>query len=157
MSWWSDDPSDRSRDRPSPVGSRTSTATVADVRLVMTRVRRPAADEGRQALVVEGALLHGRGPGTATVTRISRPGGALRIRVRALPLVLSVNRSYVPIRLRITPGDCALATQWTPSSQPFALTWEDDDGQLRTKLGGDHDAVLAIAMTGYLDAACAGR
>lgn len=157
MSWWSGGTPDQSRDRPAPEAARTSAAAVADVRLVMTGVRRPAATpDGRdRALVVDGALLHGRGAGTATVTRISRPGEAIRIRVRALPLALSVNRSYVPIRLRISPRDCALATQWTPSSQPFALTWEDQDGQVRTELGGDHDAALAIEMARFLDAACA--
>lgn len=151
-SWWTD----QRFDPPSAVAEDQgsgATRQAPDVRLVLTGVR-SGADAGDGPLTIDGVLLHGRGSGTATVTDISRPGRAIDIRTPALPVTLSVNRSFERIRLRLSPRDCALATEWTPSSQPFAVTWEDQAGVTRSELGGDHDAALEIAMTGYLDVAC---
>lgn len=156
MAWWGDPQRDDPREGPEAAGATPSISAAAEVRLVMTGVRLASPPPGPRdaVLLIDAALLHDRGPGTATVTQIRRPGRAISIRARALPLTLSVNRSYVPIQLRITPRDCALATQWTPSSQPFTLTWDDEGGDTHAELGGDHDAAWEIAVTGLLDAAC---
>ena len=112
------------------------------------------APSGTAPLRIDGALLHGRGTGTATVTRIHRPGKSLAIRVPALPVRLSVNHSFERIRLQILPRDCGLATQWTPSAQPFTLTWKDDHGDVHVDIGGDHDASMELTLIRYLDAVC---
>jgi hypothetical protein len=150
--WWKDRPHDQLRSPPAVAEN--------SVRLVLNGVaaRTPSNAEsgttGARPLRIDGALLHSRGTGTATVTRIHRPGGALVIRVRALPVTLSVDQSFERVRLQITPGDCALATQWTPSAQPFMLTWQDDRGDVHMQLAGDHDAPMELSLISYLDAAC---
>lgn len=129
------------------------------MRLVLSKAVAPTRpddpeDLGVAALRIDGVLLHSRGTGSATLTRIHRPGGSLAIRVPALPARLSVNDSYERVRLQLRPRDCELATQWTPSSQPFTLTWTDDRGGIHEDLGGDHDASMEITMIRYLNAAC---
>ena len=157
--WWKDRP-------PSPPedahGLRSSPRDAEnDVRLVLSGVAPPDRSQpangalGTRPLRIDGALLHSRGAGTATVTRIYRPGGGLVVRVRALPVTLSVNHSFERVRLRITPGDCTLATEWTPSSQPFMVDWRDDREEVHRQLVGDHDPPMELALTRYLDAACA--
>ena len=47
-----------------------------------------------------------------------------------------------------------LATQWTPSSQPFSLTWFDDQGDVHEDLGGDHDSSMEISLIRHLAAVC---
>ena len=156
MSWWGDRQADDPRDPSETRAASTSGSTGKEVRLVLTSVREASPPRGRRdgALVIDAALLHGRGAGSATVTQINRPGRAIDIHTRALPLTLSVNRSFVRTQLRITPRDCALATLWTPSSQPFEITWEDERGEIHTDLGGDHDAAWEVAIIGFLNAAC---
>ena len=56
--------------------------------------------------------------------------------------------------MEIRHRDCALATEWTPSSQPFTLTWQDDHGDVHMDIGGDHDASMELTLLGYLDAVC---
>ena len=152
--WWNDRPSKEVREASPP------TAAGIDVRLVLSGVVRSTRPNDRNSAVgggplrIDGALLHSRGDGTATVTRIHRPGGSLAIRVPALPVGLSVNHSFERIRLQITPRDCGLATQWTPSSQPFTLTWQDEDGDVHVDLGGDHDASMELTLIRYLNAVC---
>lgn len=145
--WWTDRPSEE----PAPVAVDNS------VRLVLTgevERRPPTGDDATGALWIDGALLHSRGAGTAVVTRIHRAGGTLAIRVPALPVKLSVNHSFERIRLQVTPRDCVLATQWTPSSQPFSLTWFDDQGDVHEDLGGDHDSSMEISLIRHLAAVC---
>jgi len=150
--WWKDRPSEEVQSPP----------TVADtsVRLVLSRVvvaPRPNernGNNGARPLQVDGALLHSRGTGTATVTKIHRPGGALAIRVSALPVRLSVNQSFERIRLQITPRDCVLATEWTPSAQPFTLSWQDEHGDVHVDIGGDHDWSMELSLIRYFDAVC---
>ncbi len=144
--WWSD------RGTEQPATPAASASRTGDVRLVLTGVR-PAADGA--ALTIDAVLLHSRTTGTATVTGVGRPGGAIAVRVDELPTTLSVNRSFERVRLRIAPRDCELATLWTPSSQPLVVTWEDEGGEVHETVGGDHDADLEIALIGHLDAACA--
>ena len=151
--WWIDS---------SPDEVRTSSAPAAgsgELRLVLDDVVAPsprggASGTGPAPLLVDAVLLHDRGPGSATVTRIHRPGGSLAIRVPALPAELSVNNSSERIRLELRPRDCELAVQWTPSSQPFTITWSDDHGEVHHDLGGDHEARMEVTMIGYLQAAC---
>lgn len=162
VSWWKDRPPDPPRSPSKAAEELRSSPPVAenDVRLVLSGVAartRSHAENGTiggRPLRIDAALLHSRGAGTATVTRIHRPGGGLVIRARALPATLSVNHSFEKVRLQITPGDCALATQWTPSAQPFMLTWHDDRGDVHMQLGGDHDAPMELSLISYLDAAC---
>jgi len=154
IGWWNDDPPPKEVRAPSP-----SAAAGNEVRLVLSGIVAPAQpndrnDIGAAPLRIDGVLLHGRGTGSATVTRIHRPGESLAIRVPALPIRLSANHSYERIRLQILPRDCRLATQWTPSSQPFTLTWEDDHGDVHVNIGGDHDASMELTLIGYLEAAC---
>lgn len=59
--------------------------------------------------------------------------------------------------MQITPRDCELATQWTPSAQPLLLTWQDDHGDVHVDVGGDHDAAMEISLIRYLDEACDDR
>jgi hypothetical protein len=152
--WWNDRPPEEVR-APSP-----SAAAGTDVRLVLggvvapTRRSDPNGTVGDGPLWIDGALLHGRGSGTATVTRIHRPGGGLAIRAPALPVTISVNQSFERILLKIAPRDCGLATQWTPSAQPFTLTWQDDQGNVHVDIGGDHDASMEVTLLRYLDAVC---
>lgn len=160
--WWKDRPPNQLRSPPAVAEELRSSPPVAEnsVRLVLsgvaarTRSNAENGTVGARPLRIDGALLHSRGTGTATVTRIHRPGGGLVIRVRVLPVRLSVNHSFERVRLQISPGDCALATQWTPSSQPFTLTWQDDRGDVHSQLGGDHDAPMELSLISYLDAAC---
>ncbi|QYJ04021.1 hypothetical protein KUV85_17125 [Nocardioides panacisoli] len=151
--WWRDLPPDTAAP---PATPREPAAAwgASEVRLVLHRVV-PAADAADGVLQIEAALLHGRGDGTATVTGVHRPGGSVAIDAPALPVQLSVNRSYVPIRLAVSPRDCDLATEWTPSAQPFVLTWHDETGEVTEEVGGDHDAAMEIALIRHLDAACA--
>lgn len=160
--WWHDRPPEQLRSPPAVADKMQSSPPVTEnsVRLVLSAVAARTRSNvengtvGARPLRIDGALLHSRGTGTATVTRIHRPGGGLVIRVRALPVTLSVNHSFERVRLQITPGNCALATQWTPSSQPFMLTWQDDRGEVHIQLGGDHDAPMELSLISYMDAAC---
>lgn len=135
-------------------------AASTEVRLVLSGVVAPTRPHDRNGaagaapLRIDGVLLHGRGTGSATVTKIHRPGKSLAIRVPALPVRLSVNRSFERIRLQIFPRDCGRATEWTPSAQPFTLTWRDDDGDVHVDIGGDHDASMEVILIRYLDAVC---
>lgn len=126
-----------------------------DVRLILTDLVASTADgRGDDSLRVDAVLLHSLGPGTATVTRIHRAGGSLVVRVAALPVALSGNHPIERVRLRITPLDCGLAAGWTPSAQPFTVTWRDEDGRVRTDPGGDHDASMSLALVRWVDRAC---
>lgn len=147
--WWWRDPPPPERVRATPPAGDNG------VRLVLSGPATSAG--GGRSLLVEAVLLHTRGPGSATVTRIHRPGRALSIQVGELPLELSVNNSFERIRLEIHPRSCALATRWTPSAQPFAITWRDDEGDLHQQLGGDHDAATELALIRHMDAACEDR
>ncbi len=155
--WWDD----RSPGE-GPEPSREAAAG-SQVRLVLHGVVPPApqgpTDGVRRnaALWLDAVLLHGRGPGTATVTRIHRPGGSVAIVVPDLPVRLSVNHSFQRVRLRLRPRDCRLATEWTPSAQPFVLTWRDAEGVVHGELGGDHDAALELALIDHLNAVCGPR
>lgn len=140
---WNDQPPEQ---RSPPAAAEPS------VRLVLSAVASGTTDAG--SLWIDGALLHHRGTGTATVTRIHRPGGGLTIQVPALPVRLSVNHSFEPIRLEIAPRDCVLAAQWTPSAQPFTLTWQDQHGEVRTDVGGDHDASMELSLVRHIAAVC---
>ncbi|QBR93862.1 hypothetical protein [Nocardioides euryhalodurans] len=151
--WWQDPPREAT---PEPAPTEVADP---EVRLVLVRVVAPArpqqlGDDQSIPLRIDGALLHGRGPGTATVTRIHRPGSSLAIDVPALPVELSADRSSGRVRLELTPGDCGLATEWTPSARPFTVTWRDELGDVRTGLGGEHDASMELAMIRYLDVVC---
>jgi hypothetical protein len=152
--WWNDQPPNEAG-APSP-----PTAPGTEVRLVLSGVVAPTQPNDRNGILgedplrIDGALLHSRGPGTATVTRIHRAGGSLAIRAPALPLTLSANQSFERIRLKVTARDCGLATEWTPSAQPFTLTWEDDHEEVHTDAGGDHDASMELTLIRYFDAVC---
>jgi hypothetical protein len=65
-----------------------------------------------------------------------------------------VNHSFERIRMKISARDCGLAAEWTPSAQPFILTWQDDHGAIHTDTGGDHDASMELALIRYFDAVC---
>jgi hypothetical protein len=153
--WWWDGWPSRDARAPSP-----PTAAGAEVRLVLSGVVAPTPSNGRNGpggndpLLIDAVLLHGRGPGIATVVRIHRPGGSLAIRAAALPVRLSVNHSFERVRLKITARDCGLAAEWTPSAQPFTLTWQDDHGDIRTDTGGDHDTSMELELIRYFDAIC---
>lgn len=153
--WWWDDRSSREARAPSPTAPAG-----AEVRLVLSRVVAPTPPNDRNGTIgtdplrIDAVLLHSRGPGITTVTRIHRPGGSLAIRAPALPVELSVNHSFERIRLEITPRDCGFAAEWTPSAQPFTLTWQDDRGDIHMDTGGDHDASMELALIRYLDAVC---
>jgi hypothetical protein len=153
--WWWDDRSPTEARAPSPPA-----AAGTEVRLVLSGVVAPTQPNDRNGTVgtgplrIDGVLLHSRGPGIATVTRIHRAGGSLAIRVPALPVRLSVNQSFERIRLKITARDCGLATEWTPSAQPFTLTWQDDRGDVHMDTGGDHDASMELALIRYFDVVC---
>ncbi len=153
--WWNDRPPKEVR-APSPPAAAAGT----EVRLVLSGVGAPTRPNDRNGTVgaaplrIDGVLLHDRGTGSATVTRIHRPGKSLAIRVPALPVRLSVNHSFERIRLQIFPRDCGLATQWTPSAQPFTLTWKDAHGDVHVDIGGDHDASMELILIRYLDAVC---
>ena len=153
--WWNDRPPEEPP-APSPPAAATSTEVrlVLGGRVIPPRPNARLGTGGAAPLRIDGVLLHGRGPGSATVTRIHRPGNSFAIRVPALPVRLSVNHSFERIRLQISPRDCRLATQWTPSAQPFTLTWKDDDGDVHVDIGGDHDASLEVILIRYLDAVC---
>lgn len=153
--WWLDGWPPRDARAPSP-----PTAAGSDVRLVLSGVVAPTQPNGRNGtggndpLLIDAVLLHGRGPGIATVVRIHRPGGSFAIRAAALPVRLSVNHSFERVRLKITARDCGLAAEWTPSAQPFTLTWHDDHGDVHTDTGGDHDTLMELEMIRYFDVVC---
>lgn len=150
--WWVD--WSREQTGREPVGSGAS------IRLVLSRVDSPTGLRRSDPTIeggplwLEAALWHAQGAGTVTVTRVHRPGRALTIRVPGLPLTMTADSAFELVRLRITPRDCALATQWTPSALPFIITWRDEQGDLHEDLGGDHDAAMEIALIRYMDAAC---
>lgn len=154
VAWWEGQHDTEARP-PDP-----SASAVADVRLVLTGVELPVrsnragGDAAPAPLWIDGALLHSRGPAIATVVRIHRASGSVTIRTPALPVRLSANKSYEPVRLQITPRDCALATEWTPSAQPFTLTWRDEHGDVHSDTGGDHDALMELALIRYVDEVC---
>ena len=153
--WWLDGRSPRDARAPS-----SPTAAGIEVRLVLSGIVAPTQPKGRNGtggndpLLIDALLLHGRGPGIATVTRIHRAGGSLAIRASALPIRLSVNHSFERVRLKITARDCGLAAEWTPSAQPFTLTWQDDHGDIHMDTGGDHDAAMELDLIRYFDVVC---
>lgn len=153
--WWFADRSPIEVRAPSPPA-----AAGADVRLVLSgvvsprQVKDPHGTVGNDPLRIDAVLLHGRGPGNATVTRIHRVGGSIAIRAPALPVTLSVNHSTERIRLEITARDCGLAAEWTPSAQPFTITWQDDHGDIHTDTAGDHDVSMELALIRYFDVVC---
>lgn len=153
--WWLDDRSPREARAPSPPAAAST-----EVRLVLSGVvasKQPNdrnGTVGNDPLRIDGVLLHSRGPGIATVTRIHRASGSLAIRVPELPVRLSVNHSFERIRLKITARDCGLAAEWTPSAQPFILTWQDDHRDIHMHTGGDHDASMELALIRYFDLVC---
>ena len=65
-----------------------------------------------------------------------------------------MNHSFEPVRLKITAQDCGLAAEWTPSAQPFTLTWQDDHGDIHSDTGGDHDASMELELIRYFDVIC---
>jgi len=65
--------------------------------------------------------------------------------------------SFERIRLNITARDCGLAAEWTPSAQPFTLTWQDDHGDLHMDAGGDHDASMELELIRYFDVVCSNQ
>ena len=144
---WNDQPDDRPLE-----GRRSASAATTPVRLVLGGVS-AGAPRGRY-LSLDGVLLHDRGPGTATVRRIHRPGTSLSIRAPDLPVTLSVNHPYERVRLRVAPRDCVLATEWTPSARPLTLIWEDEHGQVRSGIGGEHDARIELSLIQHMGAAC---
>jgi hypothetical protein len=153
--WWLDGWSPRDARAPSPPA-----AAGTEVRLVLSGVVASTQPNGRNRtgandpLLIDAVLLHGRGPGTATVARIHRSGGSLAMRAPALPVKLSVNHSFERIRLKITPRYCGLAAEWTPSAQPFTLTWQDDHGDIHMDTAGDHDASMELELIRYFDLVC---
>lgn len=155
--WWLADHSPREATTPLPPAAGT------EVRLVLNGVLAPrqpidrTGGIGNDPLRIDGVLLHSRGPGIVTVTRIHRAGGSLAVRVPALPVRLSSNQSFERISLEITARDCGLASEWTPSAQPFTVTWQDDQGDTHTDTGGDHDASMELALIRYIDVVCEKR
>lgn len=151
--WWND----RAPDPVERVPARAA-AGVPDVRLVLSGTAVPSAPRRGTAaadpLRINAVLLHDRGPGSATVTRVHRPGNSLSIRASALPVTLSAHHSFQRIRLELSPQDCTLATEWTPSSLPFVVTWTDDRGEVHADPGGDHDASMELTLHRYVDAVC---
>jgi hypothetical protein len=153
--WWLDDQLPREVGAPSPPA-----AAGAEVRLVLSGVVAPTQPNDRNGTVgnhplrIDGVLLHSGGPGIATVTSIHRASGSLAIRVPALPVRLSVNHSFERVLLKITPRDCGLAAEWTPSAQPFTLTWQDGLGNIHMHTGGEHDASMELALIRYFDVVC---
>lgn len=142
---------DRYVERPSE-RERSAAAVQAPVRLVLSGVS-PGAPRGRY-LSIDAVLLHDRGPGTATVSRIHRPGTSLSIRVTDLPVTLSANHPYERVRVRFAPRDCVLATEWTPSARPLTLSWQDEHGVRRSGLGGDHDAPIELSLIRHMSEVC---
>lgn len=145
LAWWG------SRDDATPATpSAPSTVSDAVVRLVLSKA--PAVEGG--GVLIEAALLHDRESGPITVTGIERTGASIVVDAPELPVDMSVNHSYERIDLRIRPQNCNLADEWTPSSQPFVVTWEDESGTEYEALGGDHDGDLEIAVIGFLSQVC---
>jgi hypothetical protein len=68
-----------------------------------------------------------------------------------------VNHSFERVRLKITARDCGLAAEWTPSAQPFTLTWRDDHGDIHMDTGGDHDASMELELVRYFDVTCSNQ
>jgi hypothetical protein len=68
-----------------------------------------------------------------------------------------VNHSFERVRLKITARDCGLAAEWTPSAQPFTLTWRDDHGGIHMDTGGDHDASMELELVRYFDVTCSNQ
>ena len=142
-----------------PPPPASDAAVGPELRLVLSgaAVRRSADRSGTATTVplrIDAVLLHGRGQGSATVTRIHRPGNSLSIRASVLPVTLSAHHSFQRVRLELSPQDCTLATEWTPSSLPFVLTWEDERGDRHTELGGEHDASMELTLNRYVDSVC---
>lgn len=143
---------DQHDDRPSETQRAAGAPARAPVRLVLGGVS-SGAPRGRY-VSLDAVLLHDRGPGTATVRRIHRPGTSLSIRVPDLPVTLSANHPYERVQVRLAPRDCVLATEWTPSAQPFTLGWEDEHGHARSGTGGEHDARIELSLIRHMGAVC---
>jgi hypothetical protein len=143
---------DQYGDRPSAEQRVASAAAKTQVSLVLGGVS-PGTPRNR-FLSIDAVLLHDRGPGSATVRRIHRPGTSLSIRVPDLPVTLTANHPYERVLVRLAPRDCALATEWTPSARPLTLTWEDEHGISRSGIGGDHDAPLELSLIQHMNAVC---
>ena len=152
--WWNEQRPPETRAATGPAAAGTEVRLILSRVATLTRPEERLGAVGNYPLRIDAVLLHSRGPGTATVTRIHRPGTSIAIRAEELPVALSANRSFERVRLEVTPRDCRLATEWTPSSQPFTLTWRDEQGDVHTDTGGDHDASLEVRMLEYFDRVC---
>lgn len=135
-------------------------AADTSVELVLTGVAAHSRADGTQGVAADGALwldgllLHVGGRGTATMTRIHRPGRALRVGVPEIPVTLTPDEASQRIQIRVVPRDCALATIWTPSAQPFTVTWQGPDGTTSSEPGGAHNPSLELTLIQAMDAAC---
>ena len=143
---------DQYDDRPSETQRAASAAAQSSVRLVLGRVSSGAPRD--RYVSIDAVLLHDRGPGTATVKRIHRPGTSLSIRVPDLPVTLSTNHPYERVQVRLAPRNCVLATEWTPSARPLTLSWEDQHGHSRSAISGDHDAPIELSLIRHMSAVC---
>jgi hypothetical protein len=143
---------DQFDDPPSETQPAASAPAQTPVRLVLGGASSGVPRE--RFVFIDAVLLHDRGPGTATVTRIHRPGTSLAIRVPDLPVTLSANHPYERVQVRLAPRNCVLATEWTPSAQPFTLSWEDEHGHSRSGIGGDHDAPIELSLIRHMSAVC---
>jgi hypothetical protein len=143
---------DHDDDRPFDTQRAASAAAQTPVSLVLAGVSSAAPRD--RYVSIDAVLLHDGGPGTATVKRIHRPGTTLSIRVPDLPVTLSANHPYERVQVRLAPGDCVLATEWTPSARPLTLRWEDEHGRSRSGTGGDHDAPIELSLIRHMNAVC---
>jgi hypothetical protein len=143
---------DRYDDRPFDTQRGARAAPQTPVRLVLAGASSGAPRD--RYMSIDAVLLHDRGPGTATVRRIHRPGTSLSIRVPDLPVTLSANHPYERVQIRLAPRHCVLATEWTPSARPLTLSWEDEHGHPRSGIGGDHDAPLELSLIRHMSAVC---
>lgn len=150
--WWGERPPEEPRSSSAAVG--TSVGLVLSGVAPRTRPNGRVAPVGAGPLWIDGVLLRSPGSGAVTVTRIHRPGESITIRVPELPVTLSDGQTFEQVRLSITPRDCVLATQWTPSAQPFTLTWQDADGDVHEDLAGEHDGALQLSLIRHMNAAC---
>lgn len=107
-----------------------------------------------EALWLDGVLVYVQGSGAVTVTRVHRPGGALRVRVPDLPLRLTPESTFERIQMSVSPRECRLASMWTPSARPFTLTWRTGDGSWRSNSVGDHNASMELTWLAHMDSVC---
>ena len=151
--WWSSAPAET----PAP-----PVAVDPSVQLVFTGVADrhrsggSRAGEGGRGLWLDAVLVHVAGRGTATVTRVHRPGAALDLHVPGLPARLAPGEAR-EVLVRLSPRECRLAGVWTPSSRPFTVTWSDTDGRSYSTSAGDHNSSMEVSWLRHMDAACPRR